>query len=181
MCPDTGNLYGVRIEIKDNKNWIATWAFPIKLEVAKREGYTANQFPRGIQYAPDYPGCPYCEKKEDLVKISAPAPKKEPCIMVGSNSSYDDLGKVLTFMNIKWKPVGNLKNCDILFLNCLGSAPDGPDLRNFVEYGTNICVRATHGKGAIFFTMFHNRNLSEAGAEFGVDIEKLKAKFRSNW
>jgi hypothetical protein len=286
-CPNTSKLYGVRIEIKDNKDWIATWAFPIKPEVAKREGYVANQFPPGLQYDQDYPGCPYCKKKEDLVKITAPEVKKEPCIMVGTNSNYDDLGRVLSSMNIKWKPLGNLKDCDVLFLNCCGSAPDESELRNFVknggcvfasctqsrilestfpdsleftdigfesgtetvtiedaelrsivgnsmkihfhtagsgnpsggnfktimrgcgklfEYGTNICVRATHGKGAIFFTMFHNsdnineqekallqllvlkelgnsqnRNLAEAGAEFGVDIEKIKAKFRSNW
>ena len=286
-CPSSGRLYGVRIEIKDNKKWIATWAFPIKPEVAKREGYAANQFPPDIYYAQEYPGCPYCKKKEDLAKITAPEPKKDICIMVGTNSSYDDLGKVLTSMNIKWKPIGNLKDCDVLFLNCLGSSPDESDLREFVakggcvfasctqsdllesafpesigftyigyesgtetvtiedaelrsivgnsinihfhtagsgnpsngnfkpimrgcgklfDYGTNICVRATHGKGAIFFTMFHNsdnineqekallqllvlrelggsrnKSLAEAGAELGIDLDAIKAKFRSNW
>lgn len=286
-CPTTGKIYGVRVEERGSK-WAATWAFPIKQETAKREGYVENQFPPGLVYDAAYPGCPYCEKREDLAANSKPvASKKEISIMVGSKSSYDNLGKVLSSMNIKWKALGSLKNCDILFLNCLGSAPDAEELEKFVrnggcvfasctqssileeafpdaigfqsigfetgtetvtiedpelaaivgkkidihfhaagsgnpcrgnfvpimrgtgkvfDRGTNICVRATHGKGAIFFTMFHNsdnineyeqallqllvlrqlgvsrnRNLTEIGGDLGVNIDEIKAKFKFNW
>lgn len=286
-CPTTGKIYGVRVE-EQGSTWAATWAFPIKQEVAKREGYTMNQFPSDLIYDSAYPGCPYCEKHEDLALISKPvACGKEIGIMVGSKSNYDDLGKVLTSMKIKWKPLRNLKNCDILFLNCLGSAPDAGDLEKFVRFGgcvfasctqsgiletafpesiqfkpigfetgtetvtiedpelativgntidihfhtagsgnpcggnfvtimrgtgkvfakgTNICVRASHGKGVIFFTMFHNsdnineyeqallqllvlkqlgisrnRNLAEIGSDLGVNLDEIKSKFKFNW
>ncbi len=286
-CPTTGKLYGVRVEERGQR-WAATWAFPIKPEVAKREGYTMNQFPPDMIYDSAYPGCPYCEKYEDLAAISKSASSgKQIGVMVGSKSSYDDLGKVLSSMNIKWKKLGSLKNCDILFLNCLGSAPSEDELERFVsgggcvfasctqssllesafpdaigftsigfetgtetvtiedpelagivgktidihfhaagsgnpskgnfvpimrgtgklfKKGTNICVRATHGKGAIFFTMFHNsdnineyeqallqllvlkelgisrnRNLTEIGGDLGVNLDEIKSKFKFNW
>lgn len=52
-CPVTKKLYAVCIEIEETE-WTATWAFPIKPEVAKREGYTENQFPFGLLYTKDY-------------------------------------------------------------------------------------------------------------------------------
>ena len=288
QCPVTKKVYGVRVEEKTDKKWYATWAFSIKPEVAKREGYSTNQFPPDILYEKEYPGCPYCKKHENLAEITKPVEKKEPCIFVGTKSTYDDLGKVLSSINIKWQSMpNNLKNCDILFLNCCGSAPSGSDLRSFVanggcvfasctqssllestfpgsigftdigfesgietvtiedadlkkyvgrntmdihfhtagsgnpstgnfktilrgcgklfNYGTNICVRATHGKGAIFFTMFHNsdnineqeqallqllvikelggsrnKSIEEAGNEFGINLDDIKSKFRFN-
>jgi hypothetical protein len=286
-CPDTKKLYGVRIEERRGKI-VATWAFPIKLEIASKEGYKEQAFPAGLIYDSAYPVCPYCGKKEDLAKISlASASRKPTRIMVGTKSSYDDLGKILSSMKIKWSPMGDLKDCDILFLNCLGSAPREADLRKFVRdggcvfgsctqkdilesafpesirftdigfetgtetvtiedidlksivgkkmdihfhvagagnpcggnfkpilkgtgklfsNGTNICVRATYGKGSIFFTMFHNsdninaqekallqlmvlkevggsqnRSLEETSAEFGIDLEEFKRTFRRNF
>ena len=286
-CPDTKKIYGVRIEERRGK-LAATWAFPIKPETAKREGYKEQAFPANLSYDSTYPVCPYCGKREDLAKISAPlAKKKEIRIMVGTNSTYDDLGKVLSSIKIKWSPLGDLKNCDILFLNCCGSAPSEADLRKFVNEGgcvfgsctqkrileaafpesiqfseigyktgietvtiedselkaivgkkmdihfhvagagnpcrgnfkpilkgtgklfsngTNICVRATYGKGAIFFTMFHNsdnineqekallqllvlkevggsqnRSLADTSTELGIDLDEFRRKFRSNF
>jgi len=286
-CPDTKKVYGVRIEERFGK-LVATWAFPIRPETARKEGYKEDAFPAGITYDSNYPVCPYCGKKEDLVKISAAlTPKKATRIMVGTNSSYDDLGKVLSSMKIAWSPLGDLKNCDILFLNCCGSAPSEAELRKFVgdggcvfgsctqkrilesafpesiqftdigyktgtetvtieeielkgivgkkmdihfhtagagnpyrgnfkpilkgtgklfDKGTNICVRATHRKGAIFFTMFHNsdnineqeqallqllvlkevggsqnRSLADTSAELGIDLNEFKRKFRANF
>lgn len=286
-CPNTKGLYGVRIEERRGK-MVATWAFPIKPEIARKEGYKEQAFPASLIYDSAYPVCPYCGKKEDLAKISvALAPKKATRIMVGTNSSYDDLGKILSSMNIKWSPMGDLKNCDVLFLNCLGSSPSEANLRKFVNdggcvfgsctqsgflestfpesirfdpigfetgketvtiedpelkaivgekmdihfhmagsgnphsgnfkpilkgtgklfsYGTNICIRATYGKGTIFFTMFHNsdnineqekallqllvlkevggsqnRSLEETSAEYGIDLEEIKRTFRKNF
>ncbi|GHU55075.1 hypothetical protein AGMMS49975_16500 [Clostridia bacterium] len=287
-CPTTDKIYGVRLEERDNNKLFATWAFPIKPEVAQREGYSESEFPPSIHYDNNYPGCPYCNKREDLHEISKHLAKKEIVIMVGGSSNYDDLGSVLTSINIAWKPLGDLKDCDVLFLNCLGSSPNYTDLRKFVEgggcvfgsctqssllelafpesigfedigfktgietvtiedsdlrdfigkqridvnfhvagggnpnngnfktilkscgkvfdNGTNICVRATCGKGTIFFTMFHNsdnmneqetallqllvlkeiggsrnRSLDEIGSDFGIDMDKIKARFKSNW
>jgi hypothetical protein len=286
-CPTSGQIYGVRMEERDNGILTATWAFPIKPEVAQHEGYEETEFPADIAYDPHYPGCPYCEKREDLAEISV-KPKKEPVIMVGGKSSYDDLGSVLTSMGINWQPMGDLHECDILFLNCLGDKPsiealrqfvnDGgcvfgsctqrnllesafpgaikfkdigfesgtetatiedADLRSFIgkssidinfhlagsgnpnggsftpilkstgkvfAKGTNICVKANYGKGMIFFTMFHNadnqndhekallkllvlkgignsqnQSLSQAGAALGIDMDRIKAQFRSNF
>jgi hypothetical protein len=286
-CPNTKKVYGVRMEERHGKI-VATWAFPIRPETARKEGYKEDAFPAGIAYDPKYPVCPYCGKKEDLAAISASlAQKKATRIMVGTNSSYDDLGKVLSSMKIKWSPLGDLKNCDILFLNCCGSAPSEADLRKFVSdggcvfgsctqkrilesafpesiqfadigyetgtetvtiedselkgiagkkmdihfhvagagnpcrgnfkpilkgtgklfaNGTNVCFRATYGKGAIFFTMFHNSDnineqeqallqllvlkevgrsqnlsLADTSAELGIDLNEFKRKFRTNF
>ena len=70
-CANTGKIYGVRVEEKKKGKWWATWAFPIKPEVAKREGYTEQAFPSDLQFDTEYPGCPYCKKFEDLSSSSA--------------------------------------------------------------------------------------------------------------
>ena len=72
--------------------------------------------------------------------------------------------------------------------------------------GLPIMVRVRYGKGTIFYTCFHNHrqasaketaflqlavlrqlgattnaSIAETGASYGVDLEKLKRTFRSNW
>lgn len=67
-------------------------------------------------------------------------------------------------------------------------------------------VSLKYGKGTIFFTCFHNhvqtsekekallqllvlkqlgsnsdQSIEETGAELGIDVEKIKSKFSSNW
>jgi uncharacterized protein YegL len=64
-CPKHGKIYGVLIE-EHGKKWYAKWAFAIRAEVAKREGFTEQSFPSDIQYAKEYPGCPHCNKFEKL-------------------------------------------------------------------------------------------------------------------
>ncbi len=77
-------------------------------------------------------------------------------------------------------------------------------LRSTQDRRLPVMVRLNYGKGTIFFTCFHNhaqasqkeqallqllilkqlgqgQTLSETGAEYGIDIEAIKAKFRSNW
>ncbi|WP_156972059.1 TerY-C metal binding domain-containing protein [Syntrophaceticus schinkii] len=39
-----------------------TWSFSIKEKNAKHEGYDKAFIKGNIQYAADYPGCPYCGK-----------------------------------------------------------------------------------------------------------------------
>lgn len=285
-CPRTNQLYGVRIET--TVKWMATWAFPIKPEIAKREGYAANQFPPDLIYSKDYPGCPYCRRFEDLVAISKPQGTRKLRISM-SSSGYDDIGKILDTLKIKYDEFNKIQfNCDLLFLNC--GTPDYVDtdkLREFVKNGGcvyasdltdtiiekafpgyfnfnghigEVCkvmavvddqelreivgnkiqieydmpvwavlnsaqgktllsadigsrysrlpmmVKVNYGKGTIFYTCFHNYaqasekekallqllvlkqigsnsncSIEEAGADLGIDIERIKSKFKSNW
>lgn len=140
-CPKTNQLYGVRVE-EINGKWCATWAFPIKSEVAKREGYTVNQFPKGLIYDPQYPGCPYCHSKEDLAALTAQMSKRALKVVVTS-PNFDNIGKILSSLKINYESF--LKagfNCDLLFLNCGTSDNiDSAGLRKFVESGG--CVYAS--------------------------------------
>lgn len=151
-CPHSGQLYGVRIEINGSK-WTATWAFPIKPDVAKREGYSENQFPAGLLYTKEYPGCPYCKKVEDLVQISKPKVKKTIRVNV-SSPCYDDIGKILTSLKINHDKFSHSKfNCDLLFLNC-GTSDfiDPKQLRDFVSNGG--CVYASDLTDTIISSAF---------------------------
>ena len=283
-CSKTGRLYGVRIDVTTGK-WIATWAFPIKPEVAKREGYEENQFPTDIAYAKEYPGCPYCEKKEDLASNSKPKFTPQKLRISVTSSGCDDIGSILSSMKINYSNFSSSNyKCDILFVNCLTSDDLLPsDLRSYVKNGgclyascyadsmvkaafpgvfdsdhsgrphtedvivedhelrgivgesisvkfdtswaklykakNSICIlRSTekgslpimvslkYGRGTIFFTCFHNhvqasekekallqllvlkqlgsnnnQSIEEAGAEFGIDVEEIKSKFKTNW
>jgi hypothetical protein len=65
-CPATGNIYGIRMEEYIKDNWTATWSFPIDQKMAIREGYIKNEIPINLIFDADYPGCPYCKKREDF-------------------------------------------------------------------------------------------------------------------
>lgn len=136
-CPATGNIYGVRVEEKADKKWWATWAFPIKPETAKREGYTTNQFPPDILYEKEYPGCPYCKKQENLAEITKPERKKVIPKICVSSSGCDNIGSILDSLNVKYNNFNSKGyDCDILFLNCLTHDSINPqELRLFVEKG----------------------------------------------
>ncbi len=151
-CPHTKQLYGVRIEIEKNK-WIATWAFSIRPEIAKREGYTANQFPSDLIYSKEYPGCPYCHRKEDLAEISKPEIKKTLKVGV-SSPCYDDIGKILTSLKIPHEPFTKCQfNCNLLFLNCGTNDSINPSqLKKYVESGG--CVYASDLTDTIISSAF---------------------------
>ena len=136
-CPSTGRIYGVRVEERPDKKWIATWAFPIKPELAKREGYIENQFPPDLLYDKNFPGCPYCEKRENLAEISKQANQKlQPKICVTS-PGYDNIGQILDSMNIEYSAYGDKRfDCDVLFLNCgTRDSIDRRQLEAFVKKG----------------------------------------------
>lgn len=136
-CPNTKQLYGVRIEI-EKKVWTATWAFPIKERIAKREGYAANQFPPDLKYSKEFPGCPYCEKYEDLAKISqAKKIRPKKIEMSVSERGCDDIGSILSSMRINYSAYSTLGfKCNILFINCLTSDYfDSDQLRDYVNDG----------------------------------------------
>ena len=55
-------LYGIRIEKRDN-DWVRTWAFKIKEEMAEKEGFDKVNFTGSFYTDEEYPGCPYCGAK----------------------------------------------------------------------------------------------------------------------
>lgn len=62
-CKNTKRLFGARIEEQSDKSWIMNWAFPIKDEVAKDEGFDKSKLTADIYIANEYPGCPDCKAK----------------------------------------------------------------------------------------------------------------------
>ncbi|MGN8888068.1 hypothetical protein [Blautia sp. HCP28S3_G10] len=65
-CKESKKLYGVRFE-KDGDGWKYTWAFPIKEDVARREGYDTTTMVGMIHPDEEYPGCPYCGRRTFVV------------------------------------------------------------------------------------------------------------------
>jgi hypothetical protein len=66
-CKENKKMYGVRFEKTGTNDWQYTWAFPIKEDSAKREGYAGTTINGNVGPAPDYPGCPYCGTKYFVV------------------------------------------------------------------------------------------------------------------
>lgn len=59
-CSKLKELFGIRTENIDNDNWVSNWAFKIKEDVVKREGYDKTKIEGSFLISPEYPGCPYC-------------------------------------------------------------------------------------------------------------------------
>jgi hypothetical protein len=59
-CKESKKTYGARFERTGANSWAYTWAFPIKEDAARREGYTGTTINGNVQPALGYPGCPYC-------------------------------------------------------------------------------------------------------------------------
>lgn len=68
-CISTGENFGVRVEEFAPGAWKADWAFAIKEEKARKEGYHENEIKGEFAFARPYPGCPYCTRKA-LVRCS---------------------------------------------------------------------------------------------------------------
>lgn len=66
-CGAHNRLFGVRMEEQGPGHWAATWAFPLREDVAKREGYEARAIEGSFGFAPGYPGCPSCEARSFYV------------------------------------------------------------------------------------------------------------------
>ena len=58
-CGEEKKLYGMRVQEMDH-DWIRTWAFPIKEELAHREGFDKVSLKGSFNRTKEYPGCPYC-------------------------------------------------------------------------------------------------------------------------
>lgn len=61
-CTQAHKTYGMRAEKTASGGWLINWAFPIKDDVAKREGYDRTTIKGNIQFSEEYPGCPYCNQ-----------------------------------------------------------------------------------------------------------------------
>ena len=77
------NLYGIRIEKRKN-DWVRTWAFKLKEEMAEKEGFDKVNFTGSFYTDEEYPGCPYCGARKCFV-----------CGNCGKVSCYDGGDKVV--------------------------------------------------------------------------------------
>jgi hypothetical protein len=66
-CSKTKAGYGVRYEQFTPKRWTATWAFAVKEDSAKREGYDQAKISGTFLFDPAYPGCPHCGTKGSVI------------------------------------------------------------------------------------------------------------------
>ena len=63
-CGEVHKPYGIRAEKTAANRWSLTWAFPIKEAAAKREGYDRSSIGGEVFFSDEYPGCPYCGRRE---------------------------------------------------------------------------------------------------------------------
>jgi hypothetical protein len=59
----TAGAFGIRFERSGESLWSASWAFALKENVARREGYDRTEIRGMIALDPSYPGCPHCAKR----------------------------------------------------------------------------------------------------------------------
>ncbi len=59
-CGKTNELYGVRVQQMEDRDWWRTWSFKISSQFAISEGYDRNQIQGNLYATDEYPGCPYC-------------------------------------------------------------------------------------------------------------------------
>jgi hypothetical protein len=57
-CSKFKELFGIRIENLESNNWVCNWAFKIKEDVAKREGYDNNKITGNFFIKFRVPGMP---------------------------------------------------------------------------------------------------------------------------
>jgi hypothetical protein len=62
-CNRSKQGFGIRFERASASQWTATWAFPIRDAVAKREGYASSQISGAFAFDSGYPGCPHCQTR----------------------------------------------------------------------------------------------------------------------
>jgi hypothetical protein len=59
-CGQSKRGFGMRFERREGNVWVATWAFPLRDDVAKREGYTKTEISGQFGFDQAFPGCPHC-------------------------------------------------------------------------------------------------------------------------
>lgn len=58
-CCKSKKPFAIRAELQD-KVWYFTWAFKIREDAAKHEGYDKTEVGGALGLTSEYPGCPYC-------------------------------------------------------------------------------------------------------------------------
>jgi len=59
-CVHSRSNFGVRLELKAHRTWVADWAFPLKESAARKEGYDRTRIEGRFRIDTAYPGCPFC-------------------------------------------------------------------------------------------------------------------------
>lgn len=78
-CSRSRETFGMRFEEQGQGRWIADWAFQVRDNLAKKEGYDQGDIKGSFGFDSEYPGCPYCK---NIGLIHCPRCGKESC--------YDD-------------------------------------------------------------------------------------------
>ena len=60
MCGKANQPYGVRVQRMEDGDWWRTWAFKVKPQQAKSEGFDKTMVQGNLYATREYPGCPYC-------------------------------------------------------------------------------------------------------------------------
>jgi len=60
MCSKAKQAFGVRVQKMNDGDWWRTWAFKIKPQHAKSEGYDKTPVQGNLNPTEEYPGCPHC-------------------------------------------------------------------------------------------------------------------------
>ena len=63
VCEKTKEHFGITVDPR-NGCYAFTWAFKIKKEQAKKEGYEQANVTGKVMYDKDFNGCPYCGSKK---------------------------------------------------------------------------------------------------------------------
>lgn len=100
-CGEAKKVFGVRFEA-DGLAWKYTWAFPIREETARREGYDNTILKGNIYPDEEYLGCPYCRRNTFIIcsachKLSCNVTAGNTCTcewcgMTGIITAYDGEG-----------------------------------------------------------------------------------------
>ena len=59
-CSKTHQAYGMRFEEITPGNWLLDWAFAMKEDASRKEGYDQSTIAGGFGLDEEYPGCPHC-------------------------------------------------------------------------------------------------------------------------
>jgi hypothetical protein len=59
-CSRSGMGFGIRFEEQTHGKWSGDWAFAVKEQAARKEGYGGSEITGAIALAKRYPGCPHC-------------------------------------------------------------------------------------------------------------------------
>lgn len=70
VCEKTKEHFGITVDPR-NGCYAFTWAFKIKKEQAKKEGYEQTHVTGKVMYDKDFNGCPYCGSKKFYILNSA--------------------------------------------------------------------------------------------------------------